>query len=137
MPRTNIQDVIFRRLVTVTELTGRLATNSLDPTLPAIFDRWTPSQNAFPYMNLSFVTNQEGHVYKNRCSLEIDIFCMRNQVEANEIFQILKKELNKSVVSVDGISYRVFYERDEEVPEPEDDITHWNGEFTIVWWDSE
>lgn len=136
MPHTNVQDIIFRKLTMIQPLLDKIATSDIDPTAPAIFDRWTPDQNAMPYINVSFATLGESS-YRNRSSVEIDIFSSRDQVGANEIFQIIKKAMNKSMYSVDGLKYRMFYERDEEIPEPEDEVTHWNGEFTVIWWDSD
>ena len=113
-----------------------LANSSIDETKKAIYDEWADWETNFPYMVLSFSFVEGSHWGKNNTILNIDIFTMSNTVLAEEIKNLCILAIDRKIFQDqdDGAHIRVYYNRDGFIVEPDDNITHWNLEFSLHHW---
>ena len=113
-----------------------LANSSIDNTKKAIYDEWADWETNFPYMVLSFSFSEGNHWAKNETILNIDIFTMSNTVLAEEIKELCILAIDRKIFTdqSDGAHIRVYYNRDGFIVEPDDNITHWNLEFSLHHW---
>lgn len=129
---------MFNILSGDSELRSLLATHSLAPDYPAIYDRWVTEDAPMPYMVLSWGFASGESPTKVDGSIIIDIFTAGNSTLVAETVRDRLREIldYNSFFSEGEGTVRTHYVRDGNVPEPEDDVVHWMAEFRVVYWDA-
>jgi hypothetical protein len=133
----SIITAIYNHLVNDTRLDSLLTRSSLDPTKPAIYDEWATNETNLPYLCLSFsLGNSEIHFAKQETLLNIDIFTETNSILAEDIKEACIFALDRQTIidDSDGAFIRCYYNRDGQITEPADGITHWNIEISLHHW---
>lgn len=133
----SIITTIYNHLVADDRLNSLMARSSLDPNKPAIYDEWATNETTFPYLCLSFsLGNSDVHFAKQETLLNIDIFTETNSILAEDITEACIFSLDRQTIidEHDGALIRCYYNRDGQITEPTDGITHWNIELSLYHW---
>lgn len=129
---------IYNALETDTRLRTLLAMSSIDPTKIAIYDEWADHETNFPYLCMTFSMQlSDAHAFgKQETLLNLDIFTYSNSIMAEDIKEacIFALDRQTKVDETDGAYIRAYYNRDGQITEPTDEITHWNVEFSLHHW---
>jgi hypothetical protein len=129
---------IYDLLSSDQDLKSLLASHSLAPDYPAIYDRWATEDIPMPYIVLSYGFQAGDSTSKIDGSFIMDIFTAGNStIVAETIRDRLRELLDYNIFFSEGEGIvRTHYLRDGNVPEPEDDVVHWMMEFRVIYWDS-
>lgn len=134
----SVISTLFNILSSDSDLRALLATHSLAPDYPAIYDRWALEDVPTPYMVLSYGFAAGDTPTKSDSSVIMDIFTAGSStIMAETIRDRLRAMLDYNVFFSEGEGHiRTHYLRDGNVPEPEDDVVHWMIEFQVIYWDA-
>jgi len=130
---------VYNLLAANEEIVSKLAKSNIvgAENLPAIYDRW-PGENApMPYILLSWSFPEGAHWAQVAANLDIDIYTNNGDtLEAENIKDLCLKCLAWQRISTDseGQINIYFGGIDEEVPEPEPNVVHWNINFLVKYW---
>lgn len=130
---------IYNLLIANADLTARLAKSNIPGAedLPAVYDRW-PGENApMPYVICSWSFPEGRHWAQVAGSLDLDIYTNNGDTtEAEAIKDICLKALAWQQIRTvtEGIITVYWGGIDEELPEPEPEICHWNINFLVKFW---
>lgn len=130
---------VFNLLVANAELNAMLARSDIKGAeeLPAIYDLW-PGENAtMPYIICSWRFPEGAHWAQVNGSLDLDIYTGNGdttEAEAikNKALEVLAWQRIRT--ATEGQINIYFGGNDEEVPEPEPEVCHWNVNFLVKFW---
>lgn len=130
----SIQTAIFQRLAQDADLKTFLATSTIDPTQPAIYEIWALADTQTPYINLTYSHIQGNHWAKRDTDLSVDIFSNQDSTHAEAIRNRIIKILDRQLIDLeDGSHARVHYDSDGLMAEPNPEMTHWGLSFSIYY----
>jgi hypothetical protein len=131
----SIQTEIYKHLIESQPLIDLLGKSTVNPLLPAIYDEWAPENTPMPYINLTYSYNEGFHFAKVEATLNVDIFTIKDTVLAEEIRnQCLIALDRKKIIAENDSMIRIHYRSDGQLFEPEQDVSHWNIEFGVIYW---
>lgn len=127
---------IFQQLASDSVLTALLADKPPEVgTGPAIYETWAAADAEMPYINLSFSFSPGQDLAKRTGILSIDIFADgydTTKIEAiqRRIIELLDIQIIND--AEDG-PIRLYLANENEIPEPEENVSHWNVSFTVIY----
>ena len=132
-----IRDTIYKILSEDTSLAAMLAEKPDEMGGgPAIYERWAAPGTAMPYVNLTYSFEPSEGLFKRKGTLDVDIFARGNdtvQIEriANQIVLLL--DICHPTDPDDG-PIRVYLNSEDEIPEDDETVIHWNLNFDLFTW---
>lgn len=134
----SVLNTIFNILSSDADLRSLLATHTLAPDYPAIYDRWVTEDAPMPYMVISWGFAAGDSATKMDSIIILDVFTSgSSSVMAETIRDRLREIFERNSFFSEGEGLiRTHYLRDGNVPEPEADVVHWMLEFRVIYWDA-
>lgn len=135
----SVISLVYDTLKNDTELKGMLSKHDLDPSLPALYERWAIEDIPMPYIVITWNFNAGDQNTKSDSSVIFDIFTEGNTtIEAEKIRNRLMAILDYNIFHTDTDGpIRTHYQADGNIPEPEDNVCHWNIVFRVIYWDKQ
>lgn len=135
----SIKGVIYDLLANNQELKARLANSFIAGAegSPAIYDRWPANDAEMPYIVHSWRFPPGDTWGQVSAQLQLDIFTSNGDtLEAEEIKEICVRALawEKMITPNEGHISIYLGGFDEELPEPEPEIVHWQVDFLVKYW---
>lgn len=130
---------IYNLLAADNTLNGMLARSVIRGAedLPAVYDTWPGDNAKMPYIICSWRFPEGAHWAQVAANLDLDIYT--NSGDTTEA-ETIKNQCLKVLVwqriqnDTEGHISVYFGGNDEELPEPEPEITHWNVNFLVKFW---
>lgn len=127
---------IYQQLASDSVLTAMLAEKPREIGIgPAIYETWAPQNAEMPYINLSFSFSPGQDLAKRTGMLLVDIFTDGYDTRTTEAIQRRIIELLDIQIINDAEDgpIRLYLANENEIPEPEESISHWNVSFTVIY----
>lgn len=134
----SVMTTVFDVLAADTSLKTLLGSHALAPDYPAIYETWAIEDIPMPYMVISWGFDSGEVSTKFDSSIIMDIFTagtstLMAETIRNRLIELLER--NTFFSEGEG-TIRTHYVRDGNVPEPEEEVTHWMIEFRVIYWDA-
>lgn len=138
-----IRQTIYRQLAQDPELTGLLSISTIDPSQPAIYNFWPPSDTPAPYVTLTFSDAPDGiDTYQRNGTVTIDIFLTNgDRTKADKIRRRIRVLLLANPIpdDPDDGPIRAYDGQGGagEVREDNPAVVHLNDEIELIYYDLE
>jgi hypothetical protein len=125
---------IYNHLIQDEELAQLLAIDPLT-NAAAIYEQWAHEDAAMPYLVQSHQSRQGNHFAKVDALAIFDIFTDQGSINAEVIRNRILKLLDQLSISVENENTaRFYYSRDQNIGDPEPEVTHWQITFDVSFW---
>lgn len=130
----SIITAIYNHLTADPDLALLLAKDPLTEA-PAIYEQWAHDQAAMPFIVQSHEMRQGNHFAKTDALAIFDIFTDRGTINAEVIRNRIIDLLDQLAIEVENENTaRFYYNRDQNIGDPEPDIAHWQLVFDVAYW---
>lgn len=125
---------IYNHLTADDELAQLLASDPLT-NAPAIYEQWANEATSMPYIVQTHESRQGFHFARIDALVFFDIFTDQGTINAEVIRNRILKLLDMLSIEVEnGNTARFYYNRDQNIGDPETQIVHWQLVFDVAYW---
>lgn len=125
---------IYNHLTADEELAQLLAKDPLT-NAAAIYEQWAHEDAIMPYIVQTHNSRQGNHFAKVDALAIFDIFTDQGGINAEAIRNRILKLLDQLAIAVENENTaRFYYSRDQNIGDPEPEVTHWQLVFDVAYW---